>query len=162
MPGVLIHCFEICYGWQHLRKGDARASISLNDVHWVATDHSCPWYLTPALVRGDFNHTQIVGSLWLADKVVINYSADGSVLGFHQWCLMNVIITQASLITWVSERCTDVCGEGEVYVCAFGADRGMRLSWDPPPLNSLLMSPLETHPIPLIVMLWKREEQCNL
>lgn len=32
----------------------------------------------------------------------------------------------------------------------------------PSPLSSLLMSPLETHPIPLIVMPWKRGEQCNL
>lgn len=56
-----------------------------------------------------------------------------------------------------------VCRDGDVNVRAFGASRrGAAPYLRPLPLSSLLMSPLETHPIPLIVMPWKRGEQRNL
>lgn len=63
----------------------------------------------------------------------------------------------------------EVCVEGGgclyVYVCAlghYGSRREAAPYLRPPLLSSLLMSPQETHPIPLIVMPWKSGEQCNL
>lgn len=84
-----------------------------------------------------------MGSLRRADKLVINHSADVSVNAFHQLCLMNVIITQVSLIAGVIERSA---GSFAVRVAEAAPRR--------PSIR--LMSPQETRPIPLIVMPRKR------